>query len=78
MGQVPMLLARHRLTDIVRDTLIFETVSDMYRGLKLIEQEMPLDASCWLSPLTCVYSWQDERVKIVELNDRLRAQCVHP
>ena len=33
--------ARHRLTDIVRDTIIFEDVTDMYQGLRLLEEEMP-------------------------------------
>ncbi|CAE7526635.1 ANKRD50 [Symbiodinium natans] len=33
----------HRLTDIVRDTLIFENLSDMYAGLQLIEQDRSVE-----------------------------------
>ncbi|CAE7209292.1 ANKRD50 [Symbiodinium natans] len=33
----------HRLTDIVRDTLIFENLTDMYAGLQLIEQDRSVE-----------------------------------
>ena len=29
----------HRLTDIVRDTLSYENLEDLYHGLKLIEKD---------------------------------------
>ena len=37
-GSLPVN-ARHRLTDIVRDTLSYDNLDDMFDGLRLIDEE---------------------------------------
>ena len=54
-GSEGLHCARHRLTDVVRDTLTYETIEDMYGGLSMIDKELQSCVPVWqVSALGCM------------------------